>query len=58
LCSLTEKGAAGIAAPIGEELQQEGNKKEKPCKPLAELHFCNTTPAFLDSTDQKWIYAE
>jgi hypothetical protein len=58
-CSPTEIGAANIAAPMGEELQPEGDKKEKHCKPLAGLFFiCTTTPAFFDSTDQKWIYAE
>jgi hypothetical protein len=36
-CSPTEKGAAGIAAPMGEELQQEGDKKEKYRKPLEDL---------------------
>jgi hypothetical protein len=38
-CSPTEIGAANIAAPMGEELQPEGDKTEKRCKPLAGLYL-------------------
>jgi hypothetical protein len=34
-------------------------KKVKRCKPIGSPSlFCTGTPAFLDSTDWKWIYAK
>jgi hypothetical protein len=36
-CSPTERGAAEFAEPMGEELQEGEDKREKHCKPFAVL---------------------
>ncbi len=58
LFEASQRGGGDVAQPIGEELGGGGSTRKKRCKLLVELRFCALQlQLFLDSTDQKQIYA-